>query len=445
MKLTICLVTKGRERYLDQILESLRFCLTDEEVQILLIDNGSDLACREKLDKWQAQNSPASKLVRFETNDSRFSTIWSVILKENIDWIILPGDDDQVRPEILAKWRDALTVDPDLVAFATASAVMDENGVLTGEIISPTAELSTSRIERIARALHEPAFVWPSLFFRVSKVNPDVPASRYVADWWVGINLLLTGNIKTTKSIGLNYRVHSSQESNLAPIRRKFFEGSLWIDALMRSERFFAWAGQLKDEERLLFWKAINQRKPIYGDDFSARPILFSIARVLMDTAKSPETAKAIVGDLALACGVFLKDDESMTLVKSQDLVFGENLGNIRVTSADGACPTIVEACKLMKGGLSARVFQVSCTHSKKVASAIHIDCGSLPADNSDNCADLIVNAITRSCEARGDFEVALSNGERASLLMLRSLKKRLPGKLKTYLRNFKNLKKAAQ
>ena len=445
MKLTICLVTKGRERYLDQILESLCLCLADQEVQILLIDNGSDLACREKLIKWQSQNLPAVKLVRFETNDPRFSAIWHIILEANIDWIILPGDDDQLRPEILAEWGRAVATDPDLVAFATTSAVMDENGVLTGEIISPTAELSTSGIERIARALHEPAFVWPSLFFRVSKVNPDVPASRFAADWWVGINLLLAGNIKTTKSIGLNYRVHSSQESNLAPIRRKFFEGSLWIDALMRSARFVTWAGQLKDEERLLLWKAINQRKPIYGDDFFARPILFSIARVLMDTAELPETAKAVVEDLALASGVFLKDDESITLVNNQNPIFEESLGNIRVTSVDGACPPIIEACKLMKGGLSAKVFQVSCAHSGKTANAIHIDCGSLPVGNLDDCADLIVNAITSACEARGDFEVALSNGERASLLMLRSLKKRLPGKLKTYLRNLKNLKKAAQ
>ena len=443
MNLTICLVTKGRERYLDQILESLSSCLIDEKIQILLIDNGSDNICRDKLIEWKSQNSPATNLVRFETNDARFSAIWPVLLKANVDWIILPGDDDQIRPEILLEWRRAVAADPDLVAFAASSAVMDETGMLTGETICPTAELSSTRVEMMARALHEPAFVWPSLFFRVSAVNPNVPSSRYAADWWVGINLLFAGNIKTTKSIGLNYRVHSSQESNLSPIRRKFFEGSLWIDLLLRSGRFTTWAEELSDQERLLFWRAVNNKKPIYGDEFYARPILYSVARILMDTAKSYETAKEIVGDLALTCGVFLKDNESITLINNEGPSVGENPGNIRVLAADGACPTMIQACKLMKGGLSARVFRVSCTHSAKTAQTININCSTLPAESLNACADLIVSRITSACEANGDFEVALSIGERVSLLMFRSLKNRLPGKVKNYLRNLKNSKKS--
>lgn len=439
MKLTICLVTKGREKYLDHILESLSLCLINEDVKVLLIDNGSAPPCRQKLQSWSSQNASASRLVRFETNDPRFSAIWPIIMAEDIDWIILPGDDDQVRPEILDEWRDAVAADPDIVAFATSSAVMDENGSLTGEVITPTAELSTSSITKIARALHEPAFVWPSLFFRVSKVNPNVPSSRYAADWWVGINLLLNGNIKTTKSIGLNYRVHPSQESNLAPTRRKFFEGSIWIDALMRSEHFETWVSQLRDEERLLFWEAITRNKPIYGDDFYAQPILFTIARVLMDTSLSAKTAEVIVGDLAGACGVFLKNDESMTLVKNLRPLGAENLGNIRVISTDGTCQTMAQACKLMKGGLSARIFQVSCSHSIKTSSAIHINCDTLPVDDIHDCADLILSAITRACEANGEFEVALSNGERAALFLFRSLKSRLSGKVKTYLRKLKH------
>ena len=96
-----------------------------------------------------------------------------------------------------------------------------------------------------------------------------------------------------------------------------------------------------------------------------------------------------------------------------------------------------------MKGGISPREFLVSCSHSKKVAGAISVDCDALFIDNLVESADYLVNAVTRACETRGDFEFALSNGERASLLLLRSIKKRLPGKLKTHLRKWKNSKQA--
>jgi hypothetical protein len=443
MKLTICLVTKGREKYLAEVLDSFQPFLKDQNVQVLLIDNGSDALCKQKLVTWQSTYSHAVRLVRFETNDPRFSAIWPVILNANIDWIIMPGDDDQLQPGILAEWKSAVAMDPDLVAFATSAAVMNQHGSLTGEVISPTAELSTSKIERIAGALHEPAFVWPSLFFRASKVNPNVPASRYASDWWVGVNLLIAGNIKTSKSIGLNYRRHSSQESNLAPNRRKYFEGSLWLDALIRSNQFVGWVETLNDDERLQLWRTTNHRKPIYGDDYFAQPVASSLARVLMDSAETPATAKTIASELALLGGVFLRDGESITLVNDFNPILGDNPGNIRVTSVNGACHSIVETCKLMKGGISPREFLVSCTHSKKVAGAISIDCNALFIDNLVESADYLVNAVTSACETRGDFEVALSNGERASLLLLRSIKKRLPGKLKIHLRKLKNSKQA--
>ena len=441
MKLTICLVTKGREKYLDGILDSFQPFLTDQDVQILLIDNGSDALCKQKLATWQSMNTHAVRLFRFETNDPRFSTIWPIILKANIDWIIMPGDDDQLQPGILAEWKRAVAIDPDLVAFASSAAVMNQHGSLTGEVISPTAELSTSKIERIAGALHEPVFVWPSLFFRASKVNPNVPASRYASDWWIGVNLLIAGNVKTTKSIGLNYRAHSSQESNLAPNRRKYFEGSLWLDALIRSNQFAGWVETLNDDERLLLWRTTNHRRPIYGDDYFAQPVAFSLARALMDSAEAPATAKTIASELALLGGVFLRDGESVTLVNDLNPIRGDNPGNIRVTFVNGVCHSVVETCNLMKGGISPREFLVSCAHSKKAAGTILIDCGALVTDNLVESADFIVNAITKACETRGDFEVALSNGERASLLMLRSIKKRLPGKLKIYLRKLKNSK----
>ena len=43
MKLTICLITKGRKEYLEDALKSYEKFLDVDNVDVILIDNGSDL------------------------------------------------------------------------------------------------------------------------------------------------------------------------------------------------------------------------------------------------------------------------------------------------------------------------------------------------------------------------------------------------------------------
>ena len=441
MKLTICLVTKGREGYLEKALKSFEPFLSDPEIRVFLIDNGSDTVSRKRMIAWQEKYADLVTIHRFETNDSRYSTLWPPIVKAGIDWILMPGDDDLLQFEILSEWRRTVEEDPDLVAFASSAAIINENGILTGEVLSTTAALSNPGVEQVASAFHEPAFVWPSLFFRVSKVNSSVPASRYAFDWWVGINLLTAGKIKTTNSIGVHYRVHSGQESNLAPNRRKYFEGALWLDSFVRSDQFVAWAGELTDKERIAFWKIVIQRKPIYGDEYFARPLLFSIARTLMDSADSLDTAKSIAAGLALLSGVLLRDGESKTLVNDLNPITGLNPGNFRVTFADNSCSRLTGTAPLLNGGPFANEFQLKCKHSSsKLEGAIEIFCDDLSDANTAINADRVVSAITEASETRGDYEVTLSSGERTLVFMFRSLKKRLPGRVKVVLRKIKNV-----
>lgn len=440
MKLTICLVTKGREKYINQVLKSFEPLLLDPDVRVLLIDNGAELSINQTLTAWQMKNSPSVDLVRFDVNDSRPSSYWPVILKTKVDWIVMPGDDDQFRPEILAAWKAAVDEDPDLVAFAPSAAVIDEHDSLTGELLFPTAGMSGTKIEQVAAALHEPPFVWSNLFFRVSKITSQIPASRYVFDWWIGLNLVIAGNIKTSHFIGLDYRVHSEQEGNLAPHRRKFFEGTLWLGNFIQSEAFVTWATNLSDDERILLWRQIVKKKPIYGDLYFARPLIFSIARLLMGTAKQSAIASEIASELAFLNGVFLRDGESKNLIAGRDSILGENPGNIRVNSAIGTCAEIVKASELLNGRENAELFELACRHSKSKIGSVIVDCDSLSPGKPAINADFIVNAITKFCEERNDFEMALSSGERTSLLMLRSLKKRLPGKVRLYLRRMRNL-----
>ena len=440
MKLTICLVTKGRELYLSNVLKSFEDLLLDPDVTVLLIDNGSNASIRESLAGWQLENSKSVKLVRLEVNDSRPSTIWPEVISAGVDWIIFPGDDDELVPGIISEWRSSVEKDPDLVAFASTAAVMDENGVLTGELLSPTAGLEKSRIDQIALGFHQPPFVWPSLFLRASKVNAMVPPSRYVFDWWVGINLLLVGNVEISNSIGLKYRVHSEQESNLAPIRRKFFEASLWLDELIRSKEFTTWIKSMTDEDRLSFWKKFNQKSPVYGDPFFSWQLIFSLAKLLIKTSLTTSVEEQIVIDLATHSGVFIRDGESIHLIRGVSLSADGNLGNIRINATPDSCDVLLEVCKMI-GRDEAKVFEVACVHSKRKSKDLIIDCGDLNSGNVAINADRVINALTNMCEIRGDFESALTNGERAGLFIFRSVKRRLPGRLTLILRRLKNSK----
>lgn len=442
MNLAICLVTRGRQQYIDQILRSFEPALRDRDVRVHLIDNGSDSVCKEKLIEWQRSNSESVTLHRLEQNDPRYSTLWPLIIETGADWILMPGDDDEFRSEILAEFKSAVAENPKLVAFAASAAVMNENGIHLGETLTASISYSDTRIERVASAFHEPAFVWPSLFFRASIIDPKVPSSRYAFDWWAGINLLIAGDVKTSPSLGLNYRAHLGQESNLAPHRRKYFEGSLWLDFLVRSERFSDWVRTLTDDEILIFWRLVLKRQPIYGDAYFAHPILSSLARLLMDSSNSPQTAIEIAGELALLAGVFLKDGEAISLVNDPTPISSPSPGNIQTRPNLGVCNTIREACELIRGGDLGRQFSISCFHSERKNEFIYIDCRMLdPKVSPDQTADRIISEITKFCEDHGDFEMAISNGERLVLRLIRKVKGKLPGRIKVFLRRLKNSK----
>lgn len=434
MKLTICLVTKGREEFIDDVLDSFLPFLEDQDVEVFLIDNGTTSICRRKLANWQAAHSASSRLIRFETNEPNYAIIWQLILDAKIDWIIMPGDDDLLRPEILAEWKAAVFENPNLVAFGASALVMSEEGVSSDVMLYPAIAKSDSKIEQVATALHGPAFIWPSLFFRIPKVSPKVPSSRYAFDWWVGLNLLISGDTQTTASVGIDYRVHSRQETNVAPLRRKFFEGALWLGNFTRSDTFVMWIHSLSDEERVLLWKFLCKKSPIYGDAFFGGPLMMSLAQMLMDTSKNSRTALELASELALLNGIFLKDGEANCLVRQDGQSLDKVSSNIRIIPASDICDRLMGASRWFTGSDGTLLFRIACKHSKKRIGYVFIDCDSLSQDEPATNADLIIVAVTDFCESRNDFAMAISSSEKRILLIMRSLQNGMPRKMKLLL-----------
>ncbi|TRZ86136.1 MAG: glycosyltransferase family 2 protein [Streptomycetaceae bacterium] len=438
MQLTICLITKGREKYLDQILRSFDGALKDSSVRFLVIDNGSPTLVAQRLQEWQRANSASVDIVRLDVNDSRPSVLLQHLYNLEADWVIFPSDDDEFQPGIIDDWRNALRRRPDLVGFATSAAIINERGDLTGEVLIPSA-FRSSGLARIAWALHEPPFHWPSLFLRLSKLPLELPSSRFVFDWWVGIQLLLVGEVEVSNSIGLNYRVHPEQESFLAPLNRKYFEAQVWLFDLLNTEQFKEWAISLTDDERIEFWQFVTKQKPIYSDPNFSRPVFATLHRELIIKMISPESSMRLSADFALLNGILLRDGETKNLIYGIPQLTMADRGNVRIIAQPDVCSDILEASALIHGSEGSEVFHLSCSHSSKKSSEVRFNCSKLFSGSPVLNADLLINELTNYYGKRIESDFILTSGERIVISLLRTWKRRLPWFIRRFLRTLKN------
>jgi hypothetical protein len=439
MILTICLVTKGRERYLDAILNSFQPVLGDSLVKILIIDNGTPSNVSKRIKNWAEKYPSSVKVVRFEFNDSRPQQTWDVLIQENSDWTVFPSDDDVFCSEIIQAWRDALEGNPNLIAFAPSARVINSVGEITGDELNPAGVQHEFKTNQIAGAFHEPPFIWPSLFMRISKLPKAVPNSRYVFDWWVGIHLMLAGQIEFSKEVGILYRVHQEQESFLAPLRRKYFEAQLWITDIIENPEFGTWIQSLNDEDRLDFWASVMNRKPIYGDPFFSRTVLLILFRKIFQSMETPFARGQILLNYAFESGTLLKDGEVMNLLPKSVKDISIFQGNVKIELDSGGCTGLLTVSKLLLGNENSRSFPVFCSHSSDQSKGIKIPCEDFTPDDSAINSDLVINVLTEFCEFQGEFDFALTSGERFLVGFVRRWRNKIPLQMRKKIKRLKN------
>jgi len=442
MILTICLVTKGREAYLDAILNSLQPVLSDPRIKILVIDNGAPSVVSTKIKDWGGKYLSSVKIVRFDINDSRPQQTWNVLEQQNSNWVVFPSDDDIFCPEIIQAWREALELNPSLVAFAPAVRLINIVGETTGEELNPSGSQYNSKIAQVAASFHEPPFVWPSLFMQISSLPKELPSSRFAFDWWVGVHLLLVGQVTFSKDIGVLYRVHEEQESFLAPHRRKYFEAQMWLSDIIESSQFEDWIRRLSDEERLTFWHIVKNKKPIYGDPFFSRAILHILFRKIYQAMESPQTKAETILNFALESGVLLKDGEVKNLLPKSPIGEAMLRGNLHIQLDSMACDDLLAAGELFAGADSSRTFKVYCRHSNEKSKSVQFDCNELVPNNPNINSDLLINALTAFCENENEFDFTLSSGERFIVGIVRNWRNRIPLSIQKRIKKFKNSSK---
>ena len=428
--LTICLWTKGRERYIEEILNSIGDSLRKNEVRYFIFDNGTTPHIHSILRKWHESNSANGFFVRIENNDPRPATLWGELRKRGIDWVVFPSDDDIFCSEIVVEWQIAIERNPKLVGFACSAITIDEDGNQLNRIIHPTLIGLDLEIEKVASSFHEPPFVWPCLFLRISKLPEKLPNSRIAFDWYISLHLLITGEVLSTSKVGLKYRVHNKQESFQAPLRRKFMEAEVCHRQFVDSAEFRSWIRQQSDEEKVNFFRILLNNPPIYGDPIFSISILAQTLSILVELSSSFEAKNVLLSEYAKFRGVLLKDGESAHLIDATIEEKNATLGNVRILPSTQSCLNFVSAADFLTGNRVARTFDVHCNHSRANSKvSIAIDCAKFDSTTPSLNADLIILTITNFLESIGDLNSTLTPGERKLLRMIRRYRNYLPSK----------------
>lgn len=440
MKLTICLVTKGREKYLFEALESYESFLSTGEVEILIIDNGSDTISRKILCDWKMKHDLQVNYYRCENNEKLgIPYFWKVIGSYKPEWILFPGDDDILIFDVFNEWKKVLANNNSLNAFAASGQVVNSKGVLTGEVRLPAVFGALTNIEKTAQALFEPPFFWPCLFMKYSAVPQDVISSRFVFDWWVGLQLVLTGSIETSKHIGLKYRVHEMQESFQASSRRKHFEGFNMLSSVINSALFENFLERLTDVELSKFFDLCIDRKVLYAQPQYIMALMNELTFKVIKYAKSDSVKNQIAEKYLSGFGVYTKKYDLETIFTRLELPHQESLGNLGVIFSENTCTSLTRASKYFSTEGFNKVV-IGCVHSIYKLEHIQINCKMMGKIDEKDVADQILIAFDEIAVNKGVLNFIVSPFEKKLIEIYRSLKLSTPGFIRKYLFRFKTL-----
>lgn len=440
MKLTICLITKGRKEYLEDALKSYEKFLDVANVNVILIDNGSELFSRQILLDWKSKYDEKVSYFRIATNNpGGFTTFWEIIESFNPDWILNPGDDDILVFDIYKEWIKALEGNPELVAFASSAILIDSFGRETGEIRPPAIDQLNCRAEIIARSLYEPPFFWPALFFRFSAIPKPVLISRFVHDWWIGLQLLTAGQIFTTSKIGVKYRVHWGQESFQTSNRRKYFEGYNMLTNFIKSREFENQIKKLSDTEKNKIIELCVNNKLLYSQSEYFISLMKDLTFKVTESLESASVRNEIFEKYILSAGVYTKRNDLKNLYTGSTPNSEDSPGNLSLCLSENVCEKLRNMNKIFNETAKVRV-SISCNHSRYNANSVLINCDKFDTLNEVEISDSILVSINEHAEKSGLLTFTLSPFEKAFIVIYRKLKVKSPKVLKKNLLIVKKL-----
>jgi len=426
LKLTICLVTKGRYLFLDEALRSYEPFLDTGLVDVILIDNGTDDKSKKLLLDWKNRFPHLVRYFRKNENEPASSYFWEKLKSFKPDWIVFPGDDDVLVFDIFKSFIAALKNTPEISAYASSAEIINTDGKKSGLIRQPAIHGLISKTEKLSKSLHEPPFLWPGLFFKFDLIKEEVPNSRFVFDWWVGLQLVLGGVVLTTSDVGVRYRVHTLQESNQTPSRRKYLEGFHMIADFINSKEFLKAIKSMPSSEVINFLELSIVAKPLYAQPEYNVPLLNEIVLKTLEFIESLDLRTQVLEKYLFASGILLKRTDLNNFYINSNLKFNESQGNVEIKFSAGTCANLINSSLLFKRN-STNKYIVACKHSTHSTGSIQVNCDELMGSSVAEIADAVLLAINASLEENGYLAFQTTPFEKSIITRLRQIKSRIP------------------
>jgi hypothetical protein len=433
LKLTICLLTKGRKQYLEQALESYEKFILTGDVNVVLIDNGSDEESRIILTNWKLKHDKYVTYLRNDINNpSGLTYFWDQLKSSTPEWVINPGDDDILVFDVYKEWLMAIRKNPSLNAFASCAQIINSTGHVTGEVRLPSINGISDQIKMITNSLHQPPFFWPSLFFKFSAVPQPPIKSRFTHDWWIGLHLVLKGQIESTQSIGVKYRVHNNQESFQSSNRRKMFEGYNMLINVINSNEFRNSLKEMNDLEMNDLLASCIETKPLYSHPEYYISLMRELSLNIGKVSKSYDLNNNLSEIYISSSGVYTKKDDLENLYTGLGLDTKNSIGNLALYFSENVCQILYDSKEFFNATASARTC-LSCNHSELTSGSIYIDCSNFSTLDKFEICEMILVTINEHLENSGVYQFTVTPFERVLIKFFRKLKQRLPKILRKY------------
>lgn len=428
VKFTTVLVTQpSRLLFFAQMLNSAQTALLmHPEMQLLVIFNGVNSEGLKLVQKLKIEFLNRIQYIVIEKNSPMPVNILNYLADFELDWVHFPGDDDLLNPEKYHLFKDAISSRPDTVAVGFSAVAIDSFGNQIGKTLKPLDLNGKSISRKIALGLHRPPFVWPSLIFKLSILPKPIYNSRFVFDWWVGLNVLCCGNVICIDQPIIFYRVHSNQESYQVSNSRKRFEAMLMLENFILKQGFLE--KLYLDSSREEFFGVLVKSKPIYGDPRFGTPILLLLNNILRHSSTSKGVPESeLIFQYAATQGVFLRRDEIAGFHPRFDRDSPEI--NFRFNVGYGVCTSVRKCLSTLMQSSGPDLGVVECLHSlplKDRQRVIVVDCSKTSPSLLDSLSAQLITWAENSDSINGRVSMTLAPWEQRLLAFLQRLLKQL-------------------
>jgi len=281
--LSVAIVSFNRLEYLRELLTSLRYQDSDEEFELIILDNGSKEPVSDCVKDILSHLTGPVRVVREERNllsPNRWKQAFEAASGE---FVLVPGDDDILMPHYISRMAHLARSSPSVTMVSVAVQNINSSGRRLGSRITPPDY--RSQPDALGHLLVRDDYPMPGSAFRRSAVDlRNTPMTRSAFDWWLWWQCWLSGNAATSADPAVYYRQHVGQEQRHYGMRSFRNDAARMQLSVLNSEPFRRTIDSWSRTDLEKFCSVITSSPgPVYGDTRWGPLLQMALSDILRD------------------------------------------------------------------------------------------------------------------------------------------------------------------